>query len=960
MESKNKLLKLIENENRTCPLTDEELGKELVLTRESITIMRRNLNIEDSRKRRNNYLYEEIKEMLTKDKEIRTSILTRKLLNKGFTVSRNMVSAIRRDVENYTEESTNKNIDNPFEEIVGFDKSLKTCIMQAKASIMYPPFGLPTLITGESGVGKTYFVEYMYEFAKKIGVLKEDSPLKVLNCADYSETPQLLLSILFGYKKGAFTGADKDTNGIVQEADNGILFLDEIHRLPAEGQEILFSILDKGKYRKLGESSNENKVNIMLIGATTENIESSLLLTFRRRIPMLIVIPSLQEREISEKMQFINYFFQKECNRINVKIFVEAQVIKMLVMKQYPGNIGQLTSDIQVICANAFARNMHNKNECINISLCNFLQYREFNEAINKYSEDAKELSRYIKDRIFLPFISTEFNISKNIAKEEYSLPQNIYFQIENKYKELEKDNMTDKQIQDVLSSFIISEGNKLGLLTKSDVNDNFLGNLLGILSREIIELIGELKKMLEEKYENKYFNNNVFSYLAIHLEETVRRINNNDIILNSHLSKICDELKEEFKIASEFCDYIEKRLNLNIPIDEVGFIAMYINSILKPQEVKKRVGIIIMSHGKIASEINNVVKTILNENFSVAIDMPLDENPMEVYRKVVDIAQNIDEGKGILFLVDMGSLINIGKMIEKELNIRTRTIDRVDLLSVLEAVRKSSMEKDSTLDDIYFSIIKSKFQYPSLINKSVTKPIALLAVCLSGKGFALKISEYLKERYSNAKIFTLGIMDLNFNEDIKIIRDKYSILAAIGTVDPEIEGINFIPFEVKALETYNNALDLMLNSKSSKNNNSLIRDDLILFHPKVKDKFELIEYICSILINQGYVKKEYLSSVLERENMDSTFFKWKFSLPHGDPNSVIKSAIVFVKLDKPMNWGLGNVDIVCLIAIKYSDKQIVSNILKMLSNKDNMQLLKNSNSYNQFKENLCNYLEKE
>ncbi len=77
--------------------------------------------------------------------------------------------------------------------------------------------------------------------------------------------------------------------------------MDEIHRLPPKGQEILFSILDRGKFRRLGETNAERKVSIMLIGATTENVETNLLLTFRRRILMLITLPPLHDRLLKRR-----------------------------------------------------------------------------------------------------------------------------------------------------------------------------------------------------------------------------------------------------------------------------------------------------------------------------------------------------------------------------------------------------------------------------------------------------------------------------------------------------------------------------------------------------------------------------------------------------------------------------------------------------------------------------------
>ena len=97
--------------------------------------------------------------------------------------------------------------------------------------------------------------EYIYQYAKFIGTIPEDAPFVVLNCADYANNKELLSSVLFGYKKGAFTGANKDTKGLIEEADKGYLFLDEVHRLSPEGQEKLFRYMDKGIISRMGALS---------------------------------------------------------------------------------------------------------------------------------------------------------------------------------------------------------------------------------------------------------------------------------------------------------------------------------------------------------------------------------------------------------------------------------------------------------------------------------------------------------------------------------------------------------------------------------------------------------------------------------------------------------------------------------------------------------------------------------
>ena len=178
-------------------------------------------------------------------------------------------------------------------------------------------------------------------------------PYVEFNCADYAENPQLLAAQLFGYVSGAFTGAVGSREGLISTADGGIFFLDEVHRMPPDGQEMLFQLIDKGTYRPVGDKQVK-KANVMIIAATTEDIEQSLLTTFRRRIPMVIHMPSLEDRAPEEKLALISLFFQVEASRIRKDILVDGSALRQLLGTRYAGNIGELRSSIQVSCARAY------------------------------------------------------------------------------------------------------------------------------------------------------------------------------------------------------------------------------------------------------------------------------------------------------------------------------------------------------------------------------------------------------------------------------------------------------------------------------------------------------------------------------------------------------------------------------------------------------------------------------
>lgn len=123
-----------------------------------------------------------------------------------------------------------------FDNLIGFDGSQSGAIKKCKAAVNYPTHGLPLIITGPSGTGKSYLVNALYNYAQQQKVIDSNGTLITLNCADYANNPELLSSVLFGYKQGAFTGATEDKAGLIEKANNGIMFLDEVHRLTGEGK----------------------------------------------------------------------------------------------------------------------------------------------------------------------------------------------------------------------------------------------------------------------------------------------------------------------------------------------------------------------------------------------------------------------------------------------------------------------------------------------------------------------------------------------------------------------------------------------------------------------------------------------------------------------------------------------------------------------------------------------------
>ncbi len=255
--------------------------------------------------------------------------------------------------------------DDPFTSLIGYDRSLRDAVEKGRAAVLYP-HGLHVLLTGPSGVGKTFFAELMHRFAceQASGAIP---PLVYFNCAEYAHNPELLSSHLFGHRQGAFTGANEHKTGLVEQADGGYLLLDEVHRLSYEGQEKLFSILDKGEYRPLGVSSQPRSISVRLICATTEPVGSALLRTFQRRIQVCIDLPGIRQRSVEEQIELIVGFLQRESRKIERTVSIDKPLLLWLLNKPLEGNIGQLKSDIQFLCAQAWASGMTEHNDTLQL-----------------------------------------------------------------------------------------------------------------------------------------------------------------------------------------------------------------------------------------------------------------------------------------------------------------------------------------------------------------------------------------------------------------------------------------------------------------------------------------------------------------------------------------------------------------------------------------------------------------
>ena len=289
------------------------------------------------------------------------------------------------------------------------------------------PSSSTVLILGESGTGKEVLAKYIHFCSKRKG------PFVTINCAAIPE--ELLEAELFGYEKGAFTGAIKSKPGKFEIANKGTLFLDEIGDLSLKLQAKLLRVIQEKQVERLG-SDHSIKVDVRILAATNKDLEKEVQegrfredLFFRLNV-IPIKLPPLRERK--EDIPLLTQFFLKRiCERegIEEKKFT-SQAIKALLNYPWPGNIRELENFVERVV-------ILSENNIIGIedlslsTLSSKLQIRESltedKDMLIKYlslpqiSENGIELNKLLKE-IEVYYLKKALEISKGVKTKAAKL----------------------------------------------------------------------------------------------------------------------------------------------------------------------------------------------------------------------------------------------------------------------------------------------------------------------------------------------------------------------------------------------------------------------------------------------------------------------------------------------------------------------------------------------------------
>ena len=542
-----------------------------------------------------------------------------------------------------------------FLKAVGHDTSLSECILQCQSAIKYPPNGLPILLYGERGVGKTFFTRLIYQYAIEESLIDKDARLVFFNESQYEESNgrEKDVQIIFGTYLD--NGSQKYLGGLIARAKNGILVIENVERLSPQCYFLLIQYMQSGEYTiSSGKQGKVFKSRTRIIFTSCIDSKQNIHNAFFHSIPIICHIPSLQNRPIEDKEMLIIEFFKEEGLRLKKNILISSKAFIALVNHTYENNIEELSTCIQSSCANAYlshdvSDDLHIYLYHLPVSIINSLTLDKSNSEEEYMIDICKYLPQTKNGRIidFFDFIVTAYreyekgSIDLKLFLELCIDNMNVYYDyivFEHKYYNA-RVRAYEKAVLDVFEHML-------------DRYDIYIPSNCAFVVARVI-------------YSYMQMFSSIRSYEVQHAEE---------------ISKVIHLLKEHYptgyRSAMEIMTKI--RQTIDVEINDMNLIFLILNIQFYNRSIDKyRYNCIIISHGySTASSIADAANKLIGSHIMEGIDMPVSTSMDDIVMKLRKYINDNSIRKDLILLVDMGSLELIGNKIRNRYDINIGIIN--------------------------------------------------------------------------------------------------------------------------------------------------------------------------------------------------------------------------------------------------------------------------------------------
>ncbi|NCB32850.1 MAG: PRD domain-containing protein [Erysipelotrichia bacterium] len=682
-----------------------------------------------------------------------------------------------------------------FHTMIGYDGSLQKAVQIAKAAILYPQGSLHTIIVAEPGAGTTYLVSQMVQFARDVKVLGADASFVKLNCSHYSDNPKKIHHELFGRTTESFRNR-------FEEAKNGVLFIDKAELLDCTDQSAILQYAETGNVTYDQDDESDLHVpKLLLIIACSVSANAQVLNNFTSKIPMQITLPSLSQRPKDERMQLIDRFLSIESTRAKMKIEVDDETVRALLLYACNVNVKQLNSDIKAGCANAYVRTFTSHEKNIRIYLKDFPNYVQ--KGLLSYKQYQREVDSIVKTNAIYVFDS-----KSTLQKYTNFRPvSDVYLGIQQRFHELEVQGFQQEDITRIVNAYVDNQFRSyVNTLTKQIINTDQLSKLV---DGKIITFVREFIEQCEDRF-SKHYPPSVFYGLCLHINALLNTKQEKHAATREQTENAIKNHNDEYSMCLSLSDRLRKEYKLELSIDDIVIMTMFLTNIQQDVGDPHPQLLICMHGNSTASSLTQVINDLCKADNIYAYDMPLTQDTREAYDQVKALVQKIDQGAGVLVIYDMGSFRTMFQSISDDTGICIRMLNIPVTLLGVDIARKCTMETD--IENIYHSSISELASYKESYSE---KPHIFITLCNTGEGGAQELSDYI-QKYSKLgyRTIPLSISDRRtLIREVETLKESNQIDAFVGTYNPRLFGIRFVSIQ-SVFECETDQLDRILQGK--------------------------------------------------------------------------------------------------------------------------------------------------
>lgn len=735
-----------------------------------------------------------------------------------------------------------------FANFIGYEHSLKYVIQDLKAALVYPGTQKNLLLEGEHGVGKTSLAQAAFQYAKENMLLSLHMQMAVLDCITLS----------------FYLDEEKEQSDLFQELAMRYPKKDSIAFLIIEHIELIPMKYHSSFYHVL--TSFFQHTNILISTLTDTDITQLERHYIQKAFDFAIAVPPLQQYQMKERFQLVAACFNQEAQLLNKKIKVDSILLKCLFCYSPKGNMAQVYEDIKQGCANGFSRIFRKTSDEETL----FLLIKDFPQDVRKglldYPKQSIEVNDFLKERscVFDGYQHQFESLKTDSKKVKVSLTQ-TFDAITSKLMSI---GASSEEITTLLSADAVPWLQQYQEMIASHVKDE--DALMKLVDRAIMNIVKNLMEEAQEKL-HRIYSDAAYYAICVLVADILKEKRIIDPMLHIMVQNVPKQCKAEFEIAKGFANQLTLTFGKIIQEQDISFIALLLVSVESlATRTKKKPIVLFVSHGKDTA--TSVCKCIreLSHNYNIyGYDLCLEKDLDTVYHELKELVLRLDHGRGILLIYDMGSIAQMGAMLQEETDVDIRMIRLPQTLFLLEASKKADAIDDLNLlfDDVQTSAAEAFTMIDSGYYRSKEK-YTVIVLSKEGRSEVIQIKEYIErsvDLHGVTDIIPIATSDKNFLlREVNKLRKVSKILCIIGSYDPKLYRIPFLSF-AKVLSIPKNKLMFLLYYESI--DIAEITDDTQRIYTNLVAQLPILKsHDFKTLMTQSLEQLEHTGVVLSKE----------------------------------------------------------------------------------------------